>query len=68
MMSAKARGAILELAVILAAALALWFAPSAVDDYGLQTGFRALIYLALAEGWNLMAGSAGLGASPKVGK
>ena len=30
------------------------------SDYALQIAFRALIYLALAEGWNLMAGSAGL--------
>ena len=29
-------------------------------DYWLQLGFRLLIYLTLAEGWNLMAGSAGL--------
>ena len=34
--------------------------PAFVGEYGLQLGFRTLIYLTLAEGWNLMAGSAGL--------
>ncbi len=33
---------------------------SFVGDYWQQLGFRTLIYLTLAEGWNLMAGSAGL--------
>jgi branched-chain amino acid transport system permease protein len=49
-----------EVAIIVAAFAALWFAPLALGEYWLQLGFRALIYLALAEGWNLMAGSAGL--------
>ncbi len=50
----------LEVAIILALAVVLWFAPNVFDDYWLQIGFRTLIYLTLAEGWNLMAGSAGL--------
>jgi branched-chain amino acid transport system permease protein len=50
----------IELAVIVVVALGLWFAPDALGDYGLQLGFRALIYLTLAEGWNLMAGATGL--------
>jgi branched-chain amino acid transport system permease protein len=49
-----------EAAIIFAVFAALWFAPLAVGEYWLQLGFRALTYLALAEGWNLMAGSAGL--------
>jgi len=49
-----------EAAIIVAAGAALWFAPLLLGEYWLQLGFRALIYLALAEGWNLMAGSAGL--------
>ena len=53
-------GAYGELAVIQAAFAALWFAPEFAGDYSLQIGFRILIYLTLAEGWNLMAGSAGL--------
>jgi branched-chain amino acid transport system permease protein len=53
-------GAYRETGVIAAAFVALWFAPNFTDDYGLQIGFRILIYLTLAEGWNLMAGSVGL--------
>ena len=49
-----------ELAIIGAAFAVLWFAPHVSSEYGAQIGFRALIYLTLAEGWNLMAGSAGL--------
>jgi len=63
-------GAAAEVAIIFAAAAALWIAPNFAGDYWLQIGFRTLIYLALAEGWNLMAGSAGLvslGASCFVG-
>jgi len=49
-----------EAAIVVAVFAALWFAPLALGDYWLELGFRALIYFALAEGWNLMAGSAGL--------
>jgi branched-chain amino acid transport system permease protein len=45
---------------MLAAFVALWFAPFVASDYALQILFRVLIYLTLAEAWNLMAGSAGL--------
>ena len=44
----------------MAAFVLLWFAPSFAGDYGLQIAFRVLIYLTLAESWNLLAGSAGL--------
>jgi branched-chain amino acid transport system permease protein len=57
--AANSRG-LVELAVMLAAAVLLWFMPIFVDDYWVQIGLRTLIYLTLAEGWNLMAGSAGL--------
>jgi branched-chain amino acid transport system permease protein len=49
-----------EVAIVVAAFVALWFAPTLLGDYWQQIGFRTLIYLTLAEGWNLMAGSAGL--------
>jgi branched-chain amino acid transport system permease protein len=52
--------ALREAAIIVAAFVALWFAPIILGEYWLQLGFRALIYMTLAEGWNLMAGSAGL--------
>ncbi len=70
MIGKAAAGGVVETAVILIVAAALWFAPAFAGDYWLQIGFRALIYLSLAEGWNLMAGSAGLvslGASCFVG-
>jgi branched-chain amino acid transport system permease protein len=51
---------VVEVAVILFAFVCLWFAPMVSGDYWQQIGFRTLIYLTLAEGWNLMAGSAGL--------
>jgi branched-chain amino acid transport system permease protein len=53
-------GAIGEAAFVLGAFALLWIAPVFAGDYWLQIGFRALIYLCLAEAWNLMAGSAGL--------
>src|SRR5450631_555639 len=46
--------------VLLGAFILLWFASDFVDDYGLQIAFRVLIYLTLAESWNLLAGSVGL--------
>ena len=54
------RAATLELGIIAVAAVALWFLPDFAGDYPLQIGFRVLIYLTLAEAWNLMAGSTGL--------
>ena len=53
-------GGVYEVAILLGLFVLLWFAPIFVADYWLQIGFRVLIYLTLAEGWNLMAGSAGL--------
>src|SRR5450432_3233015 len=49
-----------EAGVLLGAFILLWFASDFVDDYGLQIAFRVLIYLTLAESWNLLAGSVGL--------
>jgi len=49
-----------EVAGLLCAFTLLWFASGFVDDYGLQIAFRILIYLTLAESWNLLAGSVGL--------
>jgi len=49
-----------EIGVLLGAFILLWFAPEVAGDYGLQIAFRVLIYLTLAEAWNLMAGYAGL--------
>ena len=49
-----------EVAILLVAFALLWALPPCLGDYWLQLGFRLLIYLTLAEGWNLMAGSAGL--------
>ncbi len=42
------------------AALACVAAMPLLSEYGLQIGFRLLIYIALAEAWNLLAGYAGL--------
>ena len=49
-----------EAGIVVLAFVLLWFAPAFLGDYWQQIGFRTLIYLTLAEGWNLMAGSAGL--------
>ncbi len=57
--NAPSRG-IAEVAALVVALAALWFAPDFADDYWLQLGFRICVFLALAQGWNLMAGSAGL--------
>jgi ABC-type branched-subunit amino acid transport system permease subunit len=51
---------VVEAVVILASFAVLSAASTLADDYWLQIGFRILIYLALAEAWNLMAGFAGL--------
>jgi branched-chain amino acid transport system permease protein len=49
-----------EVVGLFGAFILLWFAPDFADDYGLQIAFRVLIYLTLAESWNLLAGSVGL--------
>jgi branched-chain amino acid transport system permease protein len=49
-----------EVALLLVAFVLLWLASDFVDDYALQISFRILIYLTLAESWNLLAGSVGL--------
>jgi branched-chain amino acid transport system permease protein len=49
-----------DVGILLSAFMLLWFASDFVGDYGLQIAFRVLIYLALAESWNLLAGSVGL--------
>jgi branched-chain amino acid transport system permease protein len=51
---------LVEVAVLVVVLAVLWFAPDFAGDYLLQLGFRTCVYLALAQGWNLMAGSAGL--------
>jgi branched-chain amino acid transport system permease protein len=56
----KASAGLFELGVLFGAFLLLWFAPYFAGDYGLQIAFRVLIYLTLAESWNLLAGSVGL--------
>jgi len=50
----------IEVAALVIAFFVLWFLPDVTGDYWLQLGFRICIYLTLAHGWNLMAGSAGL--------
>jgi branched-chain amino acid transport system permease protein len=60
MTSKKVSGGLVEVGVILLAFILLWFAPTYAGGYAQQIAFRTLIYLTLAEGWNLMAGSAGL--------
>jgi branched-chain amino acid transport system permease protein len=56
----SAKSGLAEVGVLLGVFVLLWIAPDFAGDYWLQIAFRALIYLTLAEGWNLMAGSAGL--------
>jgi branched-chain amino acid transport system permease protein len=53
-------GAVAEALTVGIAFAFLWVTPIFVGDYWLEIGFRVLIYLCLAEAWNLMAGSAGL--------
>jgi branched-chain amino acid transport system permease protein len=56
-----ARGpGLVEVAVLGGALAVFWFAPDFAGDYWLQLGFRTCIFVVLAQGWNLMAGSAGL--------
>jgi branched-chain amino acid transport system permease protein len=56
----KTHSGLAEVGVLCGAFVLLWFAPVIADDYALQIAFRVLIYLSLAESWNLLAGSAGL--------
>ena len=56
----KTNRGLVEVGVALAVFLLLWPGPSFAGDYWLQIAFRVLIYLTLAESWNLLAGSAGL--------
>jgi branched-chain amino acid transport system permease protein len=56
----KANRGLIEVATLLGGFVLLWFAPIVAGDYGLQIAFRVLVYLTLAESWNLLAGSAGL--------
>lgn len=60
MTSRLSSSGVAEVGVILIAFACLWLAPAFAGEYWQQVGFRALIYLTLGEGWNLMAGSAGL--------
>jgi ABC-type branched-subunit amino acid transport system permease subunit len=56
----KALSGFVEAGIILGAFVLLWFASGFIGDYELQIAFRVLIYLTLAESWNLLAGSVGL--------
>jgi branched-chain amino acid transport system permease protein len=56
----KAIPGLAEVGILAGAFILLWFASDVVSDYGLQIAFRVLIYLTLAESWNLLAGSVGL--------
>jgi branched-chain amino acid transport system permease protein len=56
----RTNSGIAEVGIICGAFILLWLAPHIAGDYWLQTAFRVLIYLTLAESWNLLAGSAGL--------
>jgi branched-chain amino acid transport system permease protein len=56
----KTNRGLVEVGLALVVFVLLWPAPSFAGDYWLQIAFRVLIYLTLAESWNLLAGSAGL--------
>jgi len=56
----KTLSGLAEAGLLFGAFILLWFAPDFADDYALQIAFRVLIYLTLAESWNLLAGSVGL--------
>ena len=49
-----------DLGILVSGFVVLWFAPSFASDYALQIAFRVMIYLTLAESWNLLTGSVGL--------
>jgi branched-chain amino acid transport system permease protein len=56
----KTLSGLAEIGLLFGAFILLWFAPDFAGDYELQIAFRVLIYLTLAESWNLLAGSVGL--------
>ena len=59
-----------EAGVLGALFVLLWFAPAMASDYALQIAFRIMIFLTLAESWNLLTGLVGLvslGTSSSVG-
>jgi branched-chain amino acid transport system permease protein len=63
-------GSMVAAALLLLGLGVMIFAPRVVGEYGTEIGFRALIYLTLAEAWNLLAGYGGLvslGSSSFVG-
>ena len=63
-------GSMVATALLLLGLGVMIFAPRVVSEYGTEIGFRALIYLTLAEAWNLLAGYGGLvslGSSSFVG-
>ncbi len=66
----KTHAGLLETGILGALFALLWFAPAFASDYALQIAFRIMIFLTLAESWNLLTGSAGLvslGTSSSVG-
>ena len=64
------RTSALSIALILGVFAALIYAPAFIGPYGIEIGFSLLIYVTLAEAWNLLAGYGGLvslGSSAFVG-
>jgi branched-chain amino acid transport system permease protein len=55
-----AKGTLPALAVVAGAAVVLTFVPVWFGGYGAEIGFTFLIYVTLAEAWNLLAGYGGL--------
>jgi branched-chain amino acid transport system permease protein len=51
---------VLVTALVIALLVALLYAPNVLGSYEIEIGFQALIYLTLAEAWNLLAGYGGL--------
>jgi branched-chain amino acid transport system permease protein len=54
------KSVLLPLAVVVSAAVILMFVPIWFGGYGAEIGFTFLIYVTLAEAWNLLAGYGGL--------
>jgi branched-chain amino acid transport system permease protein len=68
--SVVTNGGLVVTGVLLIGLCIMTFVPHVVGEYGTQIGFRALLYLTLAEAWNLLAGYGGLvslGSSSFVG-